>query len=87
MQLLQYLRRQLPQPLILAALQMGLQFTLCNSPLSTPYYKTHLLDAHFAHEPLAIRVKLRCCGEVAIGLDAAVEELAYEADDADCRAD
>lgn len=78
MQLLQDLRRQRPQLRIPLTVQMRLQLALRDPPLATPDHEPHLLYAYFAHHALAVRVQVGSCREVAVGLDAPVEELAQE---------
>lgn len=57
---------------------MRLQLALRDAPLATPDHEPHLLYPYFAHHALAVRVQVGRCREVAVGLDASVEELAQE---------
>ena len=85
MKLLQDLRSQQSQLRIsgLLRLQVFLQLALRNTPLAAPDDQAHLLDPHLAEEPLAVSVEVGSSGEVAVGFDAAVEELSEEPYDAD----
>lgn len=81
MKLLQDLRREGPQLRILGAVQMRLEPPLGDAPFLPPHDEAHLLDADLAEQALAVDVEVRGRGEEAVGLDAAVEELAEEAHD------
>lgn len=86
-QLLENLRGQLPQLRVALVLEVGVEHALCDPPLAAPDDEAHLLDAHLAQQALAVDVEVGRRREVAVRLDAAVEELAQHPDDADCRAD
>lgn len=85
MQLLEDLRGEAAQLRVLGLVvdEVRLELALGDPPLAAPDDEAHLLDAHLAEQPLAVGVEVGGRGEVAVGLDAAVEELAKEADNAE----